>query len=75
MAISTLYPGIMPPYKGNVTETQEELDEWVEREHRAGIQMNCHANGDVAIDMMFTALSTRKAFPRKDARPKISTSP
>ena len=38
-------------YKGNVTETQEDLNAWVERVHRAGIQVNCHANGDVAIDM------------------------
>ena len=51
MALSTPYPGIKPPYKGNVTETQDELNAWVERVHRAGIQVNCHANGDVAIDM------------------------
>ena len=44
-----------PPYKGNVTETQDTLNEWVERVHRAGIQVNCHANGDVAIDMYLTA--------------------
>ena len=55
MALSTPYPGVQPPYKGNVTETQDDLNAWVERVHRAGIQVNCHANGDVAIDMYLTA--------------------
>ena len=49
-------PSVTPPYKGNVTETQETLNAWVERVHRAGIQVNCHANGDVAIDMYLTAM-------------------
>ena len=41
--------------------------------HRAGIQVNCHANGDVAIDMMLTAVErAQKLFPRVDARPKIT---
>ena len=30
MALSTPYPGVTPPYKGNVTETQDALNEWVE---------------------------------------------
>ena len=35
--------------------------------------MNCHANGDVAIDMMLTAVERAlKLFPRGDARPKIT---
>ncbi len=73
MALSTPYPGVTPPYKGNVTEPQAELNAWVERVHRAGIQVNCHANGDVAIDMMLTAMErAQKAFPRADARPKIT---
>ena len=73
MAISTPYPGVTPPYKGNVTEKQEDLNAWVERVHRAGIQVNCHANGDVAIEMMMTAVErAHKAFPRADARPKIT---
>jgi predicted amidohydrolase YtcJ len=73
MALSIPYPGIQPPYKGNVTETQEDLNAWVERVHRAGIQVNCHANGDVAIDMYLTAFErAQKAFPRADARPKIT---
>ena len=73
MALSIPYPGVQPPYKGNVTETQEDLDAWVEKTHRAGIQVNCHANGDVAIDMYLTAFErAQKAFPRNDARPKIT---
>ncbi|HKN67566.1 MAG TPA: amidohydrolase [Gemmatimonadaceae bacterium] len=73
MALSTPYPGVTPPYKGNVTETQEDLDAWVEKVHRAGIQVNCHANGDVAIDMFLTAVErAQRRFPRADARPKIT---
>jgi predicted amidohydrolase YtcJ len=73
MALSTPYPGVQPPYKGNVTETQDELNKWIERVHRAGIQVNCHANGDVAIDMVLTAVErAQKVFPRADARPKIT---
>lgn len=69
MALSTPYT--RTTYKGNVTETQEELDAWVEKVHRAGIQVNCHANGDVAIDMYLTALERRiKAL---DAIPLLLT--
>ena len=73
MALSIPYPGITPAYRGNVTESQEELNAWVERVHRAGIQVNCHANGDVAIDMMLTAVErAQRLFPRAGARPKIT---
>ena len=73
MALSIPYPGRQPPYKGNVTTTQDDLDKWVDRVHRAGIQVNCHANGDVAIDMYLTAFErAQKAAPRADARPKIT---
>jgi predicted amidohydrolase YtcJ len=73
MALSAPYPGIEPPYKGNVTETQDELNAWIERVHRAGIQVNCHANGDVAIDMVLTAVErAQRLFPRADSRPKIT---
>ena len=71
MALSTPYAGTS--YKGNITETQDDLDAWVEKVHRAGIQVNCHANGDVAIDMYLTAFErAQKLFPRPDARPKIT---
>lgn len=73
MALSTPYPGVQPPYKGNVTEKQDDLNAWIERVHRAGIQVNCHANGDVAIDMVMTAVErAQRLFPRADARPKIT---
>jgi predicted amidohydrolase YtcJ len=71
MALSIPYPGTT--YKGNVTETQDDLNAWVEKVHRAGIQVNCHANGDVAIDMYLTAFErAQKSFPRANARPKIT---
>jgi predicted amidohydrolase YtcJ len=73
MALSVPYAGVSPPYKGNVTDTQDELNAWVEKVHRAGIQVNCHANGDVAIDMYLTAFErAQKVAPRADARPKIT---
>ena len=73
MAMSTPYAGVVPPYKGNVTETQDTLNAWVERVHRAGIQVNCHANGDVAIDMFLTAVErAQRVAPRPDSRPKIT---
>jgi predicted amidohydrolase YtcJ len=73
MALSIPYPGVTPPYKGNITETQDDLNAWVEHVHRAGIQVNCHANGDVAIDIMLTAVErAQRLFPRTDARPKIT---
>jgi predicted amidohydrolase YtcJ len=73
MALSIPYPNVQPPYKGNVTETPDDLNAWVERVHRARIQVNCHANGDVAIDMYLTAFErAQKLAPRADARPKIT---
>ncbi|HEX6214666.1 MAG TPA: amidohydrolase [Vicinamibacterales bacterium] len=72
MSWSAGYPS-RSGYKGNVTETQATLDAWVERVHRARIQINCHANGDVAIDMMLKAVArAQQMFPVKDARPKIT---
>ncbi|HUO91408.1 MAG TPA: amidohydrolase [Rhizomicrobium sp.] len=73
MAMSRPFLGISPPYYGNLTETQDDLDAWADRVNRAGLQMNCHANGDVAIDRVLTAYERAlKAFPRADARPKIT---
>lgn len=73
MAMSSPYPGSKTGYKGNLTESQEVLNSWCERVHRAGIQMNCHANGDVAIDHVLTAYERAlQAAPRSDARPKIT---
>ncbi|HEX4742910.1 MAG TPA: amidohydrolase [Caulobacteraceae bacterium] len=73
MALSHPYPGRTDGYRGNVTETQEDLDAWALRVHRAGIQANCHANGDVAIDHVLTAYErAQAALPVKDARWKIT---
>jgi len=73
MAISTPYKDITPPYQGNLTETQDDLNTWTERVHRAGIRVNCHANGDVAIDRVLTAYERAlKLYPRADCRPKIT---
>lgn len=73
MAMSVPYKGMDSSYRGNVTQTQEELNDWVERVHRAGIQVNCHANGDVAIDMYLTAFErAQQLFPVAGARPKIT---
>jgi predicted amidohydrolase YtcJ len=72
MALSVPYPG-MHGYKGNVIETQEALDDWVLRMQRAGIQVNCHANGDVAIAAVLTALErAQMRAPVKDQRAQIT---
>lgn len=73
MALSRPYPDSKPPYSGNITVTQDDLNAWVERVQRAGIQPNCHANGDVAINMVLTAYErAQKVAPRSDVRPKIT---
>ena len=73
MALSIPYPDVTPPYQGNITIGQDELNAWVEHVHGGGIQVNCHANGDVAIGMFLTAIErARKLFPSPDMRPKIT---
>lgn len=70
-ALSVSYPNTN--YKDNITTTQDDLNAWIERVHRAGIQVNCHANGDVAVGMYLTAFErAQKLFPRTDPRPKIT---
>jgi predicted amidohydrolase YtcJ len=73
MAISRPYIGITPPYQGNVTESQADLNAWCERIHRAGIRPNVHANGDVAIEHCLIAYERMmRLLPRPDWRPKIT---
>lgn len=73
MALSVPYPGMASGYKGNVTETQDALDAWVLRMLSAGIQVNCHANGDVAIDAVLTALErAQQKLRMPDTRPQIT---
>ena len=74
MSIRAGYPN-RRNYHGNVTTKQADLDQWVERVWRAGIQPNCHANGDIAIDMYLTSLErAQRLFPRRDVRPKFTHS-
>lgn len=73
MALSKPYPGSNPPYQGNVTESQDALNLWVEKMYAAGVQPNIHANGDVAIGMALTAFERAQAArPRSSIRPKIT---
>lgn len=73
MSRSTPYPGRTPPYYGNIMQTQEGLDALVEKQMRAGIQPNFHANGDVAIAMVLTAYERgMKLLGPADRRPKIT---
>lgn len=55
MAMSTPYVGRPDDY-GILTMTQDEVHEAVEDAHRAGWRIGIHANGDVAIDQMLTAV-------------------
>jgi len=73
MSRATPYPGRTPPYYGNIMQTQESLDALVEKQMRAGIQPNFHANGDVAIGMVLTAYErgVQRLGPA-DRRPKIT---
>jgi len=73
MAMRAPYIGMPASYHGNITESQDDLNKWCERVHRAHIQLNCHANGDVAIDRVLTAYERAlKLYPRANARPKIT---
>lgn len=73
MSRATPYPGRTPPYYGNITQTQDGLNALVEKQMRAGIQPNFHANGDVAIAMVLTAYERgMKLLGPADRRPKIT---
>lgn len=73
MAMSKPYVGSNPPNYGILVETQDALNAWVERVHRAGIRLNCHANGDRAIAATLTAYERAlAAMPVADSRPKIT---
>ncbi|WP_421854954.1 amidohydrolase [Novosphingobium sp.] len=73
MSRATPYPGRTPPYYGNLTLTQADIDARVEKQFRAGIQPNFHANGDVAIAMVLNAYERGvKLLGPADRRPKIT---
>jgi len=73
MSRKTPFAGSNPPYYGNITTTQEELNAWAEKLQRAGIECNCHANGIPAIEMVLTAYErAMKLAPRANVRHKIT---
>ena len=60
-------------YYGIPTKTPEETEEFVRKVHGAGYQIEIHANGDNAIDMVLTAYEkTLRDFPRTDPRHRIA---
>lgn len=62
-------PGDDPAYRGYPRIAREKLFAWVERLHRAGIQIAIHGNGDAAIDDILDALEyAQSVAPRPDAR-------
>ena len=73
MALSHPYRGSNPPYSGNIAESQEATDQWVERIARAGIQPNIHANGDVGINQTLNAYEKSAGLlSQAGLRPKIT---
>src|SRR5580700_3714489 len=64
-AVSWGRPALQRQHHGDTGHAQ--------RVDRAGIQVNCHANGDIAIAMVLTAFErAQQLFPRADPRPKIT---
>lgn len=60
-------------YYGIPTKTPEETEDFVRMVHKAGYQIEIHANGDRAIDMVLTAYEkVMKEFPRTDPRHRIA---
>jgi predicted amidohydrolase YtcJ len=73
MALSRPYPGSASGYRGNLVETQDVLDAWALRMLGAGMRINCHANGDVAIGEVLTALERASAsHDVRATRPQIT---
>jgi predicted amidohydrolase YtcJ len=73
MSMTRPFIGVTPPYKGNITESQEDCNAWAERVHRAGIRMNAHTNGEPAIERALIAYDRAlKLYPVRDARPKFT---
>ncbi len=71
MAMRTPYVG-RPDDFGILTMTQEELNDSVEDAHRHGFQVEIHANGDRAIEMVLNAYERAQTrWPRPDPRHRI----
>jgi predicted amidohydrolase YtcJ len=62
----------LPNNTGGTSHTQEELNALLHEARSNGWQVQVHANGDRAQDMVLTAFeASQKAVPRKDARDRI----
>ncbi|MCC7417547.1 MAG: amidohydrolase [Acidobacteria bacterium] len=71
MAMRTPYVG-RPDDFGILTMTQQELNDSVEDAHRHGFQIEIHANGDRAIEMVLNAYERAQTnWPRPDPRHRI----
>lgn len=59
-------------HPGLVRIQQDELDETVERYHRAGMRICTHAIGDVALDMILQSYEkAQTTYPRPDHRHRV----
>lgn len=71
MAMSTPYVGRPNDY-GILTMTQQEIHDAVEDAHRNGFQVEIHANGDLAIEMVLNAYErVQRLWPVPDPRHRI----
>jgi len=62
----------IPDNRGGTAWTQQQLNDAVLEAHKAGWQVQIHANGDRAQDMVLDAYeAAQHAFPREDARDRI----
>jgi hypothetical protein len=62
-------PGDDVSFRGYARIPREKLVAWVERLHRAGLQVAIHGNGDAAIDDILDAIEhAQSVAPRADAR-------
>jgi predicted amidohydrolase YtcJ len=61
-----------PEDSGIMTMTQDEIDDYVLRAHRAGYQVTCHAVGDRAVTAIVDAIEKAlTAYPDEDRRHRI----
>jgi len=61
-----------PDNRGTLYHTQEEINSFVDRAHRAGLQIAMHAVGDRAVEQALNAYEkAMSSWPRSDARHRI----